>query len=341
MDLSFGLSEGLQITSKNKRRTWYGAAPVSARSRFLSGDLMDIEHTPKFKISPDAAIFTMGSCFARNVEIVLSARKMNLLLAGHGIEPKYYESYDPDTGIGGGVSDKTKDGSVAVSRAALNKYTAHSFSHELRRVILDERIENEGLIEIGPDQWFDPHASGLVHLPLDVALRNRKKLEAAATTIKKADVVFFTLGLTEGWIDLKTGLAMNRHPGVAALRKNRERYAFVDSGFQSILDEMKYCIELIREKCNPEMKFIVTVSPVPLGGTWRLEDIVVANSGSKSTLRTVAEELKRTYDFVDYFPSYEIAINSPRDRCWEEDQLHVKWVTVDHIMKIFQRSYLD
>jgi hypothetical protein len=34
-------------------------------------------------------------------------------------------------------------------------------THELKRVLLDESYPNDGLIELAPDQWFDPHASGL------------------------------------------------------------------------------------------------------------------------------------------------------------------------------------
>jgi hypothetical protein len=82
-------------------------------------------------------------------------------------------------------------------------------------------------------------------------------------------------------------------------------------------------IALIREHCHPEMRFVVTVSPVPLGATFKDADVIVANSASKSVLRTVAEELFRRFDFVDYFPSYEIVLNSPRALAFQEDQLHV------------------
>jgi hypothetical protein len=99
-------------------------------------------------------------------------------------------------------------------------------------------------------------------------------------------------------------------------------------------------IGLIREHCHPEMRFIVTVSPVPLGATFKDADVIVANSASKSVLRAVAEELFRRFDFVDYFPSYEMVLNSPRAIAFEEDQLHIARDMVAHIMSTFQESYL-
>lgn len=334
MDYVLSASAAIRQSVKNKFRVWSSPAPTAAKNRFDPNEFFGIAHTAKFTIDPTDAIFTIGSCFARNVEGVLAHRGMNLVLANHGIEVEYYQSFDEATGVGGGVSG-------GLSRSAFNKYTAHSINHELRRVLLEESYPDSGLIEIAEDEWFDPHASGLKHLPKGIALQNRAKIDAAVRTIKVANVTFMTLGLTEGWIDNATGLAMNRHPGVPALKAHSDRFSFVDAGFQAIAAQMHDTIALIRERANRDMRFIVTVSPVPLGSTWRPTDVVVSNMASKSTLRAVAEELYRTYDYVDYFPSYEIAMNSPRSISWKEDQLHVQWPLVNHIMGIFQQAYLQ
>jgi hypothetical protein len=333
LDYVLTSTAAIRQSVKNKFRVWSSPAANAARNRYFPDQFFNVAHNAKFSIEADDAIFTVGSCFARNVESVLSHRGMNLVLAGHGIEAKHYESYDEATDIGGGVTG-------GLSRSAFNKYTAHSINHELRRVLKNEKYADEGLVELGNDQWFDPHASGLKHLPKEIALQNRAKIDAAVETIKGANITFITLGLTEGWIDNVTGLAMNRHPGVPALKANSDRFSFVDAGYQAIADQMHDTIGLIRQHANPDMKFIVTVSPVPLGATWRPSDIVVSNTASKSKLRAVAEELFRTYDYVDYFPSYEIAMNSPRATSWKEDQLHVQWPLVNHIMGIFQAAYL-
>ena len=105
---------------------------------------------------------------------------------------------------------------------------------------------------------------------------------------------------------------MNAHPGPNWLQRMPERFRFVDYGYDATLADMEEMLGLIREHCHPEMRFVVTVSPVPFGATFKDADVIVANSASKSVLRAVAEELFRRHDFVDYFPSYEIVLNSPR-----------------------------
>ncbi len=100
---------------------------------------------------------------------------------------------------------------------------------------------------------------------------------------------------------------MNTHPGPARLSRMLERFRFVDYGYEQTLNDMLGVLTMIRQHCHPEMRFIVTVSPVALGATFKDADVIVANSASKSVLRAVAEELYRRFDFVDYFPSYEIA----------------------------------
>jgi ATP-binding cassette subfamily C protein len=150
----------------------------------------------------------------------------------------------------------------------------------------------------------------------------------------------FTLGLTETWLDAETGLAMNAHPGPAWLQRMPERFRFVDYGYDATLADMLEIIGLIREHCHPDMRFVVTVSPVPFGATFKDADVIVANSASKSVLRAVAEELFRRFDCVDYFPSYEIVLNSPRAIAFQDDQLHIARDMVGHVMTIFQNAYL-
>jgi hypothetical protein len=208
-------------------------------------------------------------------------------------------------------------------------------THELRRVLEGESYPDGGLIELGPDQWFDPHASGLKPLDLATALDNRRRLEAATATVRQAQVVFMTLGLTETWIDRETGLAMNRPPGGRGLVTHQDRFRFVEFGFRAILEELCACFALIRVSCNPGMRFVVTVGPVPLGATFRASDVLVSAGASKAVLRAVAEELCRSFDYVDYFPSYEMVMASPRSLAWQPDQAHVSSAMIRHVTDSF------
>jgi hypothetical protein len=70
-------------------------------------------------------------------------------------------------------------------------------------------------------------------------------------------------------------------------------------------------------------------------------DIVVANSWAKSLLRAVSQEWAAVHSNVDYFPSYEIVENSDRAETWEDDLRHVRGESVQHIMELFLRKYIE
>jgi hypothetical protein len=335
MRIEYDAGTALSTMRGNPVRGWTSGKPGQmAKDRLTTGDFLRIEHKPKFTIDPSWPIFTMGSCFARGVENVLIARGLPLLLDGHGAPAEDFETWSETTRRGGGAA------AGELSRGALNKYSVRSMNHEIRCVLLDERYPDEGLVELAPEQWFDPHASGLRLLDRERALANRRRLSAATARIKDARICFLTLGLTETWLDRETGLAMNVHPGPAWLARMPERFRFVDYGYEATLADMLEIIELVRAHCHPQMRFIVTVSPVPLGATFKDADVIVANSASKSLLRAVAEELYRRFDLVDYFPSYEIVLNSPRALAFEDDRLHVARDMVAAVMATFERCYL-
>lgn len=335
MKIEYDAGTALSIMRGNPVRGWTSGKPEKmAKERLTTGDYVAVEHKSKFRLDQAEPIFTMGSCFAREVENILMLRGLRLLLEGHGVPAEHFESWSEESGRGGGA-DRGQ-----LSRGALNKYSVRSMTHEIKRVLLGESYPDEGLIELAPGQWFDPQASGLRLLDRETALANRQRLTAATAQIRQARVCFFTLGLTETWLDAETGIAMNAHPGPVWLQRMPERFRFVDYGYEATLADMEEIVGLIREHCHPEMRFVVTVSPVPFGATFKDADVIVANSASKSVLRAVAEELFRRHDFVDYFPSYEIVLNSPRSLAFQDDQLHIARDMVAHVMATFERAYL-
>ena len=72
---------------------------------------------------------------------------------------------------------------------------------------------------------------------------------------------------------------------------------------------MQQAMALMRS-ANRGLRFLLTVSPVPLTATNSGNHVLVATVDSKSRLRAVAGQLARTVSRVDYFPSYEI-ISAP------------------------------
>jgi hypothetical protein len=103
--------------------------------------------------------------------------------------------------------------------------------------------------------------------------------------------------------------------------------AEITDAFQHIYKELK--------QFNPELKIIVTVSPVR-----HIKDTLELNTVSKSTLRLVTHELQKQYAEVEYFPSYEIMLDDLRDyRFYHRDMLHPTEQAEDYIWERFGTCY--
>jgi hypothetical protein len=67
----------LKTAFKNKSKRWVPVTekekedPLVAMNRFRSQSYFPVSSEPKFKIPKSASIYTVGSCFARNVEVAL------------------------------------------------------------------------------------------------------------------------------------------------------------------------------------------------------------------------------------------------------------------------------
>ena len=93
----------------------------------------------------------------------------------------------------------------------------------------------------------------------------------------------------------------------------------------------------ILEEINPEVKVIVTVSPI------RYAKYGFHGSQlSKATLLLAADKLCREHDNCTYFPAYEIVNDELRDyRFYKEDMLHPSEQAVSYIWERFSELYFS
>jgi hypothetical protein len=169
----------------------------------------------------------------------------------------------------------------------------------------------------------------------EMLLHQQQHLAAVADLFHTAEVFVFTMGLTESWYSKKTGAIYPLCPGTVAGEFSHEDYALADLSYEEIYKDMCNFISEIK-KINPKVKLLLTVSPVPLAATATNQSVAYATAKSKSILRVVADTLYREFDFVDYFPSYEI-ISMPhmRGQFFEPDMRQVNPHGVAHVMKQF------
>ena len=159
-------------------------------------------------------------------------------------------------------------------------------------------------------------------------------------TVQSCNVLIFTLGLTEAWKDIDN-VFYPSCPGVIAGQFDDELYRLYEFHYNGILSDLIE-IKAKLKAINPEIKIILTVSPVPLTATATANHILVANQYSKSTLRSVAGYLSDTDDDFQYFPSYEIiTVNNENDFRFESNRRTVSMEGVDYVMQHFNQAFTN
>jgi len=278
--------------------------------------------TPGFKLRRKDKLFAIGSCFARGIELALIKQKMDVL------------SRTTDFDSFPAVNDEMRLGFT-------NKYNTFSIYNELRWA-LDPAAEfpRESLVDIGNGLFYDPHTNPALQLAgLEETIHRHEIIESVTRRIAECRVVIITLGLAEVWRDKIANIFLNHTPIPEALRSHPDRYEFHITNFAQNLSNLERIHTLLSQFGHPDVQVVVTVSPVPLMATFSGEDVVIANTYSKSMLRTVAQEWAAAHKNVHYFPSYEIVQNSHRLVTWEEDLRHVRAEVANHIMRLFLRHY--
>ena len=165
-------------------------------------------------------------------------------------------------------------------------------------------------------------------------------LIAVREMFESCNVFIFTLGLTECWASAFDGAIFPLAPGVAGAPPHVDSVSFHNSSVAEMTRDLDEFFRLLRT-VNPRVKIILTVSPVPLMATFESRHVLESTCYSKSALRVVADEALQKYDFVDYFPSYEIITGVQAGAGYFEDDLReVSMKGVDRVMDIFKATYL-
>jgi hypothetical protein len=279
-----------------------------------------VEFDASFTLEPGERVMTIGSCFARNIEARLQELGFQV--------PAREISLPPEER----ASDTEND--------LLNKYTPHSIINELRWAFDPEHpFPEESLLE-ARGQWHDPHlAPNVAPAPLERVRERRAMVTDLYRELPRCRVVVLTLGLVEVWRDMRTNLYLNSIPPGPSVKQEPDRFRLEILTHAEILSALDTIHTLLKAYGHPELKLLVTVSPVPMRATFSGNDALVANTYSKSTLRSAVGEFVRGRADVDYFPSYEIATLTARTTAFQEDNRHVAPALVDAIVDRVVEAY--
>ncbi|SMD04209.1 GSCFA domain-containing protein [Primorskyibacter flagellatus] len=284
--------------------------------------------TPAFSLPANARFATYGSCFAQHISRALQTRDLNWVNA------------EPAPGKTSAALAAKYNYGVYSARTA-NIYTARALETWIE---LAEDPKLTKSIEIWQDGTrFRDSLRPLIE-PDGFASREeahtmlRSTAKACRRSIEDAEVLVFTMGLTEGFEHAETGQPYALCPGTVAGQFDVDLHVFRNYGFTEILASMNAAITGMR-RINPEIKLLLTVSPVPLTATASQDHVLVATTYSKSVLRAVAGELARNDPSIDYFPSYEIISAPPaRGQFFEPNMRSVSPYGVSLVMEHFFRG---
>ena len=301
-------------------------------------------------VSDNPRIFTMGSCLAMRLKERL-ANTCTTLPSFRDLSDIDYQQTLLDT------INNPNFVSSGYHNDHLNHYTPASIYQEILRSTLSDISDIEDYIvpvnvlfnyrngvsssysfqDVGRRDFFSNLPSELKSVSLNLASLLRKQIQSA-------DLFLFTLGHIEQFYLMRNDryIFYNQHPFYSSARPiSNQKVSFSRLEFSEIVGFLQGIIKLIRS-LNTKSPIVFTVSPIPLDRTFSGDDIVSANTYSKSLLRVAVNEVLSLESSVLYFPSYEFAMQYGQKffetRDFRHPRAELTNVIVDQFLETFLKS---
>ena len=273
-------------------------------------------------IDKSTPIGSAGSCFAMEIAHRFQANGYNYVIEQHHTaEPQTNTNY----------ADASAAWGIIFNIPALRQLIEKSFGKRKLPKLL-WRIGRDGRT-----LFRDPFREDIEFNSIEeYEAEYETHLAACRKVFLNCQTFIMTLGLNEIWTLKSDGAIFSRCPWNFSAALTERKVLTV----QENINELQNMLDLWRSY-NPSLKLILTVSPIPLHGTFRghKHHIVAANCHSKAVLRVAAEEFIAKNKDVFYFPSYETVMYCTRN-AWQKDQRHVSRETVDGVMRLFGRMFI-
>jgi len=288
-------------------------------SRNFSADSLWSDDSQSSLFQKDDLIVSAGSCFASNLIPWIEKEGLEYLRTEE--LPSPFKDLPENLGY--------RNFSAAYGNIYTARHLRQLYEQALGvRVPVEDRWHIDGIV-------IDPFRPGLAYpaeSDAEFDLLKASHLKAVLAAFHKATVFVFTLGLTEAWQSKVDGSVFPACPGTISGIFDEERHEFKNFSVEEITRDLTEFIEVLRES-NPKVRFIITVSPVPLVATATKSHVLLASTYSKSVLRVVAEQVSSQINDVSYFPAFEI-ITGPQApfEYFESDRRNVSEIGVAEVM---------
>ncbi|WP_203074297.1 GSCFA domain-containing protein [Falsiroseomonas ponticola] len=304
------------------RHFWRNAVAGAA-----AGAIPDLFH-PRFPITKLSNIATAGSCFAQHIGRYLRSLGYNVL----DVEPA-------PPGLTGD----------AAKRYGFDLYSARHGNIYTTLQLLQLIKEAMGSFRPGDAVWsrngryYDAlrptvEPNGLARAE-SVRAHRAKHLQNYRKLLEGTDLLVFTMGLVEAWMHAPSGTVFPTAPGVVADSSVPSEYVLKSFNYNEITGHLLEIYEILR-RIRPDIRILLTVSPVPLTATATDDHVLVATTHAKAVLRAVAGQLKADHPAFDYFPSFElISTHTNRGRWYAPNMREVTSDGVGYVMRHFSEGY--
>jgi len=285
---------------------------------------------PKQPLEKSHRIITAGSCFAQHIGRALAAR-------GY----RWFNAEQAPTMFDEATAKKFNYGIFSFRTG--NIYTVSALKQWAQWALEETTPPTEVWEKDG--RFFDPFRPAIEPNGFASAEELHRSRRATLLAIKRAltqaDMFVFTLGLTEAWQHRKKGYVYAMCPGTLAGTFDAELHQFRNFNYLQIERDLQQVMDLIKGH-NKKIRFLLTVSPVPLTATASGQHVLTSTTYSKSVLRAVAGAVADRRDDTDYFPSYEIITAVPfRGMFFEANLRSVAPEGVDFVMSSFFQCMTD
>lgn len=220
-----------------------------------------------------------------------------------------------------------------------NIYTARQLNQLYQRSLgyfrpIDDRFREDGKII----DLFRPGLKFASQDDSEFEFITSSHLQKTREAFESADIFVFTLGLTEAWVSKLDGAVYPSCPGTISGKFDPNKYEFSNFDVTQTIADLSNFIEILNSN-NPKIKFLLSVSPVPLVATATKSHVLEATTYSKAVLRVAANEVTKLFKNVFYFPAYEI-ITGPQapDEFFETDKRNVSKLGVEVVMRALLES---
>ena len=291
-----------QLIVKTMAKSFYEYAKKGKSFPVTDDDIIDrLRLWPSHEMEK-GSVFTIGSCFARNIEEALSSVGYDVPMLEFSVPEEESPGLPRQNGI-------------------INKYTLQNILQFLDWIT---QCQADGKNIVAASYRFayvgkesskivDLDMSGFIPVSEERFERRRIELFDAANKIRECDYVVITLGQTEAWRYGPMNCFFNRAP-VSRYLMDTHKFTWLDSvNHNSAMVYARQIVGHVRN-LNPTSKIIFSVSPIAASDYWNAKDGLMGYWDSKIILRDTAIGVSNMYKDVFYYPSFDAVAMLDRDK---------------------------